>query len=46
LTVLNTLSTAIDDIIPYTSLVGGFDDKKVEFGSGGRQNFQDIIIFQ
>jgi hypothetical protein len=46
LTVLNTLSTAIVDIIiPCTSLVGGFNDEKVEFGSRGRQNLQDIIIF-
>jgi hypothetical protein len=44
LTVLNTLSTAIVDIIPCTSLVGGLNDKKVEFGSRGRQNLQNIII--
>jgi hypothetical protein len=29
LTVLNTLSTDIDDIIPYTSLAGGLNDKIV-----------------
>jgi hypothetical protein len=40
LTVLNTLSTAIDD-----ALVGGLNDKKVEFGSRGKQHFQDIINF-
>jgi hypothetical protein len=38
LTVLNTLSTIIDAI----SLVGGLIDKKVTFGSRGRQDFQDI----
>jgi hypothetical protein len=45
LTVLNTLSTAIDDIIPYTSLVGGLNDKNFEFGSRGMENFQDDIHF-
>jgi hypothetical protein len=29
LTVFNTFSTDIDDIIPYTSLVGGLNDKTV-----------------
>jgi hypothetical protein len=45
LTVLNTLSTYIDDIIPYTSLVGGLNDKKVEFGARGKRNFQNVINF-
>jgi hypothetical protein len=45
LTVLNTFSTAIDSIIPCTSLVGGLNDKKVMFGSRGRQDFQDITNF-
>jgi hypothetical protein len=45
LTVLNTLSTAIDDIIPYTSLVSGLNDKKVECCSRGRKKFEDIINF-
>jgi hypothetical protein len=46
MTVLNTLSTGVNDIIPYISLVGGLNDKKVEFGSRGRQNFQDTINFR
>jgi hypothetical protein len=28
LIVLNTLSTAIDDIIPYIPLIGGLNDKR------------------
>jgi hypothetical protein len=38
-----TLSTDIDDIIPYTFLDGGLNDKKFDFGSRGRQNLQNII---
>jgi hypothetical protein len=45
LAVLITLSTAIGDINPYTSLVCGINDKKVEFGFRGKQDFQNIIKF-
>jgi hypothetical protein len=41
LTVLNTLSPDIDDIIPCTWV----NDKRVEYGSRGRRNFQKITNF-